>query len=65
MSTEEFKESIKQWVMLDNEHKQYNDKVKQIRARISSFKNSLITVRAYYNNPELIEAKKKREERRG
>jgi DNA helicase-2/ATP-dependent DNA helicase PcrA len=31
-------------------------KVKQIRARISSFKNSLITVRAYYNNPELIEA---------
>lgn len=31
-------------------------KVKQIRARISSFKNSLITVRAYYNNPELLEA---------
>jgi DNA helicase-2/ATP-dependent DNA helicase PcrA len=31
-------------------------KVKQIRARISSFKNSLITVRAYYNNPELVEA---------
>lgn len=31
-------------------------KVKQIRARISSFKNSLITVPAYYNNPELVEA---------
>ncbi len=31
-------------------------KVKQIRARISSFKNSLITVSAYYNNPELVEA---------
>ena len=31
-------------------------KVKQIRSRISSFKNSLITVRAYYNNPELVEA---------
>ncbi|MDA0779133.1 MAG: UvrD-helicase domain-containing protein [Bacteroidetes bacterium] len=31
-------------------------KVKQIRSRISSFKNSLVTVRAYYNNPELIEA---------
>ena len=35
MSTEEFKESIKQWVMLDNEHKQYNDKVKQIREQKS------------------------------
>ena len=31
-------------------------KVKQIRSRISSFKNSLITVRTYYNNPELVEA---------
>ncbi|HRV56289.1 MAG TPA: 3'-5' exonuclease, partial [Mangrovimonas sp.] len=31
-------------------------KYKQIRSRISSFKNSLITVRAYFNNPELIEA---------
>lgn len=31
-------------------------KYKQIRSRISSFKNSLITVRAYYNNPELIES---------
>ena len=31
-------------------------KVKQIRPRISSFKNSLITVRTYYNNPELVEA---------
>ena len=31
-------------------------KPKQIRNRISSFKNSLITVRAYYNNPELVEA---------
>jgi len=31
-------------------------KVKQIRSRISSFKNSLITVRAYCNNPELVEA---------
>lgn len=31
-------------------------KAKKIRSRISSFKNSLITVRAYFNNPELIEA---------
>ena len=31
-------------------------KPKQILNRISSFKNSLITVRAYFNNPELIEA---------
>ena len=31
-------------------------KYKQIRNRISSCKNSLITVRAYHQNPELIEA---------
>src|SRR5690606_3253086 len=31
-------------------------KYKQIASRISSYKNSLITVRAYLNNPELIEA---------
>ena len=31
-------------------------KYKQIRSRISSFKNSLITVRAYFQNPELQEA---------
>ena len=31
-------------------------KYKQIQSRISSFKNSLITVRAYFNNSELIEA---------
>ncbi len=31
-------------------------KYKQIQSRISSFKNSLITVRAYMNNPELVEA---------
>lgn len=31
-------------------------KTKQIRNRISSFKNSLITVRTYHNNPELVEA---------
>ncbi len=30
-------------------------KVKQIRSRISSFKNSLITVRVYYNDSELQE----------
>jgi DNA helicase-2/ATP-dependent DNA helicase PcrA len=30
-------------------------KPKQLLNRISSFKNSLITVKAYYNNPELIE----------
>ena len=33
-------------------------KPKQILARISSFKNSLITVRAYFGNPDLIEADK-------
>lgn len=31
-------------------------KYKQIQQRISSYKNSLITVKAYFNNPELIEA---------
>ncbi len=31
-------------------------KPKQVLHRISQFKNSLITVRAYYHNPELIEA---------
>ncbi|MCG1036472.1 ATP-dependent helicase [Polaribacter sargassicola] len=31
-------------------------KAKQILGRISSFKNSLITVRAYFNNPDLQEA---------
>jgi len=31
-------------------------KYKQVQNRISSYKNSLITVKAYFNNPELIEA---------
>lgn len=31
-------------------------KPKQIYSRISSYKNNLITVKAYFNNPELIEA---------
>ena len=31
-------------------------KYKQVRNRISSFKNSLITVNAYFKNPELIES---------
>jgi len=31
-------------------------KPKQIQSRISKFKNNLITVRAYFNNPELMEA---------
>ncbi|WP_115463047.1 ATP-dependent helicase [Winogradskyella aurantiaca] len=31
-------------------------KPKQIRSRISSYKNSLITVKAYFSNPELMEA---------
>ena len=31
-------------------------KYKQIQSRISSFKNSLITVKAYFNHPELFEA---------
>lgn len=31
-------------------------KYKQVQNRISSYKNSLITVRAYFNNPELQEA---------
>ncbi len=33
-------------------------KYKQIYSRISSYKNSLITVKAYFQNPELIEADK-------
>lgn len=31
-------------------------KYKQIHSRISSYKNNLITVKAYFNNPELIES---------
>ena len=31
-------------------------KNKQVYSRISSYKNSLITVKAYFNNPELMEA---------
>ena len=31
-------------------------KPKQVLSRISNFKNNLITVRAYFNNPELVEA---------
>ena len=31
-------------------------KYKQIRSRISTLKNNLITVNAYFNNPELMEA---------
>ncbi len=31
-------------------------KPKQILGRISSYKNSLVTVKAYFNNPELMEA---------
>ncbi|AOW19696.1 ATP-dependent helicase [Urechidicola croceus] len=33
-------------------------KAKQVLSRISQFKNSLITVKAYYNNSDLIEADK-------
>ncbi len=31
-------------------------KFKQVHNRISSYKNNLITVKAYFNNPELVEA---------
>ena len=31
-------------------------KYKQVYSRISSYKNSLITVKAYFNNPDLVEA---------
>ena len=31
-------------------------KPKQVQSRISKFKNNLITVKAYFNNPELMEA---------
>ena len=34
-------------------------KPKKVQSRISSYKNNLITVRAYYNNPELIDADEK------
>lgn len=33
-------------------------KPKQVLSRISSFKNSLITVKSYYSNPDLLEADK-------
>ncbi|TRZ45202.1 ATP-dependent helicase [Robertkochia solimangrovi] len=31
-------------------------KYKQVQNRISSYKNSLVTVKAYFNNPDLVEA---------
>lgn len=34
-------------------------KPKKVQARISKYKNNLITVRAYYNSPELLEADEK------
>lgn len=34
-------------------------KPKKIQSRISNYKNNLITVKAYYNNPELMEADEK------
>ena len=34
-------------------------KPKKVQARISNYKNNLITVKAYYNNPELMEADEK------
>ncbi|MEC5393884.1 ATP-dependent helicase [Bergeyella sp. RCAD1439] len=34
-------------------------KPKKVQSRISSYKNNLITVRAYHNNPELMEADEK------
>lgn len=33
MSDDKFKMSIKQWVELDNQHKQYNDALKEIRQK--------------------------------
>ena len=44
--------SIIKEMMLDKDIYKY----KQVYSRISSYKNSLITVRAYFNNPELVEA---------
>ena len=44
--------SIINELQLDKER----NKAKKVLSRISSFKNSLITVKAYYNNPELREA---------
>src|SRR5690625_6284856 len=43
---------IKRDMQLDS----YIYKYKQIQSRISSFKNSLITVNAYFNDPDLVEA---------
>ena len=34
-------------------------KPKKVQSRISNYKNNLITVKAYYNNPELMEADEK------
>jgi len=34
-------------------------KPKKVQARISNYKNNLITVKAYFNNPELVEADEK------
>jgi DNA helicase-2/ATP-dependent DNA helicase PcrA len=34
-------------------------KPKKVQARISTYKNNLITVKAYFNNPELMEADEK------
>ena len=35
-------------------------KPKKVMSRISNYKNNLITVKAYYNNPELMEARSQR-----
>jgi len=46
--------SIIKELKLDKDHYKYRN----IRNRISSLKNNLVTVKAYYNNPELIQQDK-------
>ena len=41
MSEEKFKNSIKSWVELDNQHKQYNDVLKEIRHKKGNILNDI------------------------
>ena len=41
MSEEKFKNSIKSWVELDNQHKQYNDVLKEIRQKKGNVLNDI------------------------
>jgi hypothetical protein len=53
MSEEKFKTSIRQWVELDNQHKQHNELLKDIRERKT---NVLSNITNHVNNNKLQDA---------